>query len=139
MVFMIDKSLGFILTSKTKEIDVDSTLGEFGVKNDDHTPSPKKKSKKKKEEETIVSSAIRACADAMNTGMEKLADTVLEMGTHMRPDPAFVDGEKWKLIDQLECKINKIEESGNLSEGVNVKLARLRSLLTKKETEFFEN
>ena len=136
---MVDKSLGFILTSKTKEIDIDSTLGEFGVTNDDPHPPPKKKSKKKREEETIVSSAIRACANAMNTGMEKLAGTVLEMGAHMRPDPAFVDGEKWKLIDQLERKINKIEESGNLSEGANVKLARLRSLLTKKEEDFFGN
>ena len=75
----------------------------------------------------------------MNTGMDKLANTVLEMGSHMRPDQAYVDGEKWRLIDQLESKITKIEERGNLSEGDNIKLARLHSLLTKKEDEFFGN
>ena len=48
MVFMIDKSLGFILTSKTKEIDVDSTLGEFGVTNDDPPPPPPKRNQKRR-------------------------------------------------------------------------------------------
>ena len=31
---MVDKALGFILSLKTNEIDVDSNLGEFGVTNE---------------------------------------------------------------------------------------------------------
>ena len=75
-----------------------------------------------------------ACADAMSQGMEKLADSVVEMGAYMRPDPALVEGERWKLIDQLESKIAALEAKGG---GAGAKLERLRKLLDKKENEMF--
>ena len=137
---MIDKAAGFLLSSKTHEIDPASTMGEFGVTADETEsppPVPTKnqvtKSKKKKKEEAAVGDAIMACADAMSQGMEKLADSVIEMGAYMRPDPALVEGERWKLLDQLESKIAALEAKG----GAGIKLDRLRRLLDRKEQEMF--
>ena len=133
---MIDKADGFLLSSKTHEIDPASTMGEFGVTADETEsppPVPTKKSKKKKKEEAAVGDAIMACADAMSQGMEKLANSVIEMGAYMRPDPALVEGERWKLLDQLESKIAALEAKG----GAGIKLDRLRKLLDRKEQEMF--
>ena len=123
-VYMVDKAVGFLLSSKTHEIDPSSTLGEFGVPVDENelpppglTKNQVAKSKKRKKEEAAAGDAIMTCANAMSQGMEKLVDSVIEMGAYMRPDPALVEGERWKLIDQLESKIAALEAKGG--EGPN--------------------
>ena len=143
---MVDKKIGFLLSSETNEIDPESTMGEFGGETEDDSCSPsptptkhKLHKQKRLKKEELVGSAIMACAEAMTRGMDKLAENVCTMGSYLKTDPALVESKKWKQIGFLEKKIEEIEKMGynNLSERNRVKLTRLQSLLDIKEEELF--
>ena len=110
-MFMVDRSIGYIFSSETKEIDPGVDKGEFGLPSavtDVPAVGTKRKRSAKggeedgKYESEAISDAIMACATAMNKGMEKFANTVVTMGEYMRPDPAIVEGENWRLMAQIE-------------------------------------
>uniref|UniRef100_A0A6U5LTK3 Uncharacterized protein n=1 Tax=Corethron hystrix TaxID=216773 RepID=A0A6U5LTK3_9STRA len=80
-VYMIDRSLGFLFSTKTREIAPNSALPEFGFGANpeslsETTPRPAKRSKRKKKEDILVSTTIMACANAMSQGMDRLASLV---------------------------------------------------------------
>ena len=91
---MLDRSSGFILSTKTKEIDPVSNMGEFGVDHkDDLSDTTKNKPKRRKKKGgTTISHVIMACAYAMSQGMSRPASSVSKMGNQMRTDPTLIEG-----------------------------------------------
>ena len=77
-------------------------------------------------------------AHAMSQSMSRLALSISKMGTQMRPDPMIIEGERWKLIDQLEQNIVHLQDK-ILTDREKEKLRRLERLLEKKENEVLDD
>ena len=145
-MFMVDRSIGYIFSSETKEIDPAVDKGEFGLPSA-VTDAPAVGTKRKrgakggkedeKEGSVAISDAIMACATAMSKGMEKFSTNLVTMGEYMRPDPAIIEGENWRLMAQIESKIAMLGGKANMTAGDEDKLVRLRALLEKKEREAY--
>ena len=145
-MYMVDRSIGYLFSTETKEIDPGVDKGEFGlpaaVADIPSVGTKRKRSAKGgkddgKEESEKISDAIMACATAMSEGMEKFSNNLVTIGEYIRPDPTIVEGENWRLMAQIESKIAMLESKVNMTAGDENKLARLRVLLEKKEREAY--
>jgi len=146
---MVDRSIGYIFSTETKEIEPGVDKGGFGmpvaaadtpaigIKRKRNGKGGRGGNEEGKDKSEAISNSIMACATAMNKGMEKFADTVVTIGEYMRPKPKIVEGENWRLMAQIESKINLLESKVDMSAGDESKLIRLLVMLEKKEREAY--
>ena len=115
--YLVDKSVGYVLSSKNKLVVGHSETGELGISNESSPVCTKRKREKnvekgEKQQDTKFEKMFLDGAEKIREGLDNVAGSIDKLAGSMKPNDDKILMDKMAIMINLERRIQNAKEKG---------------------------